>query len=73
MGAWVSQTPRSSIGVHVGNDQVAELHGAHAAPIRAAIERWGADTKTLCADADLLGATAATAHLYLFIPTPADK
>ena len=42
-------------------------------PIRAAIERWGAGTKTLRADADLLGATADTAHLDLFMPTPIDK
>jgi hypothetical protein len=73
VGAWVSLASESSIGVHLGKYQVAELHGAEAAPIRAAIERWGAGTKTLRADADLLGATAETTHIDLFMPTPTHK
>lgn len=73
VGAWVSLASESSIGVHIGKYQVAEIHDAETAPIRAAIERWGAGTRTLRAHADLLGATADNAHLDLFIPTPTDR
>ena len=72
VGAWVALLSDSSIGVHIGREQIARLAGPEAVKIRAAINRWGAGTNTLGADADLLGSTTSDAHLDMFLPTPTD-
>jgi hypothetical protein len=69
---WMSLTPDTSIGVHIGTHQVAQLTGSRWDAVRAAIRRWGGGSNSLRAEADLLGSTPDTAHLDLWLPTPSE-